>query len=62
MKASPAFPIHFLKVYSYCKTHHSHNFGKHRLVINHRTTDLSDAATSFMCNKLNWQAGGITRI
>ena len=47
---------------SYCKTHHIHNFGKHRLVINHRKADLSDSAAYFMCNKLQWQAGGITRI
>jgi DDE superfamily endonuclease len=48
--------------YSYCKTHHIHNFGKQRLVINHRKADLSDAAAYFICNKLQWQAGGITRI
>src|SRR5678816_2328391 len=30
--------------YSYCKIHHIHNFGKQRLVINHRKADLSDAA------------------
>jgi hypothetical protein len=48
--------------YSYCKTHHIHNFGKHRLVINHRQADLSDTATYFISNQLKWQAGGITRI
>jgi hypothetical protein len=48
--------------YSYCKTHRIHNFGKQRLVINHRTADLSDTATFFISNKLNWQAPGITRI
>jgi hypothetical protein len=48
--------------YSSCKTHHIHNFGKQRLVINHRKADLSDAAAYFICNKLQWQAGGITRI
>jgi hypothetical protein len=48
--------------YSYCKTHHIHNFGKQRLVINHRKADLSDSAVYFICNKLKWQAGGITRI
>jgi hypothetical protein len=48
--------------YSYCKTHHIHNFGKQRLVINHRKADLSDSATYFISNKLNWQAGGLTRI
>ena len=34
--------------YSYCKTHHIHNFGKQRLVINHRKADLSDAAAYFI--------------
>jgi DDE superfamily endonuclease len=48
--------------YSYCKTHHIHNFGKQRLVINHRKADLSDSAAYCICNKLQWQAGGITRI
>jgi DDE superfamily endonuclease len=48
--------------YSYCKTHRIHNFGKHRLVINHRQADLSDSATYFISNKLKWQARGITRI
>jgi hypothetical protein len=48
--------------YSYCKTHHIHNFGKHRLVINHRKADLSDSARYFISNKLKWQAAGITRI
>jgi DDE superfamily endonuclease len=48
--------------YSYCKTHHIHNFGKHRLVINHRKADLSDAAVYYLSNQLKWQAGGITRI
>ena len=46
--------------YSYCKTHHIHNFGKQRLVINHRKADLSDSAAYFICNKWQWQAGGIT--
>lgn len=48
--------------YSYCKTHRIHNFGKQRLVINHREADLSDAAAFFISNRLNWQTGGITRI
>ena len=48
--------------YSYCKTHHLHNFGKHRLVINHRQADLADGAAYFICNQLKWQAAGITRI
>jgi hypothetical protein len=48
--------------YSYCKTHRIHNFGKHRLVINHRQADRSDSATYFISNKLKGQAAGITRI
>lgn len=48
--------------YSYCHTHHIHNFGKQRLVINYRQADLSDAPTFFISNCLRWQATGITRI
>ena len=48
--------------YSYCQTHHIHNFGKHRLVINYRQADLSDTPTFFISNRLVWQAAGITRI
>lgn len=48
--------------FSYCKTHRIPPFGKQRLVINHQKADLSDGATYFISNKLNWQAGGITRI
>ena len=48
--------------YSYGKTHRILNFGKQRLVINHRQADLSDSARFFISNKLNWQATGITRI
>jgi hypothetical protein len=47
---------------SYCKTHRIHNFGTHRVVINHRQADLSDSAPSFISNQLKWQAAGITRI
>jgi hypothetical protein len=47
---------------SYCHTHRIHNFGKQRLVINHRKADLSDAAAYFISNRLSWQALGITRI
>lgn len=47
---------------SYGNTHRIPNFGKHRLVINHRKADLSDPAVFFISNKLNWQAQGITRI
>jgi hypothetical protein len=48
--------------YSYCNTHHLHNFGKHRLVINYRQADLADNPTFFISNRLVWQAAGITRI
>jgi hypothetical protein len=48
--------------YSYCNTHRIHNFGKQRLVINHRKADLSDPAAFFISNRLTWQAHGITRI
>ena len=48
--------------YSYCQTHHIHNFGKQRLVINHRQADLADNPAFFISNRLVWQAAGITRI
>lgn len=48
--------------YSYCMTHHIHNFGKHRLVINDRQADLSDNPIFLICNCLFWHAPGITRI
>lgn len=48
--------------YSYCRTHRVHNFGKQRLVINHRQPDLSDEPVFYISNRLYWQAAGITRI
>lgn len=48
--------------FSYCNTHHIHSFGKQRLVINHRQSDLSDPPVFFISNRLVWQAVGITRI
>jgi len=48
--------------YSYWATHRLRNFGKHRLVINHRQADLSDNPVFLMSNRLYWQAPGITRI
>jgi hypothetical protein len=48
--------------FSYCNTHHIHNMGKQRLVINYRHADLSDTPTFFISNRLIWQAAGITRI
>jgi hypothetical protein len=48
--------------YTYCQTHHIHNFGKHRLVINYRQADLTDDPVYYISNRLVWQAAGITRI
>jgi len=48
--------------YSYCRTLRIHNFGKQRLVINHRQPDLSDKPLYYNSNRLYWQASGITRI
>lgn len=48
--------------YSYCRTQRIRNFGKQRLVINHREADLSDAGVFYISNKLNWSSVGITRI
>jgi len=50
------------RYYSYWATHRLHNFGKHRLVINHRQADLSDNPVCLLSNRLHWQAPGITRI
>jgi hypothetical protein len=50
------------RYYSYCETHRLKNFGKHRLVINHRQADLSDKPVCLFTNRLAWQAPGITRI
>ena len=48
--------------YSYCATHRLNNFGKVRLVINHRKADLSDKPVFYISNQVQWQAAGITRI
>jgi len=48
--------------YSYCQTHRVHNFGKVRLVINHRQADLTDNPVFYITNRLQWQAKGITHI
>jgi hypothetical protein len=48
--------------YSYCNTHHLHNFGKQRLVINYRQADLSDNPIFLISNRLYWNSPGITRI
>jgi hypothetical protein len=48
--------------YSYCQTHHIHNFGKQRLVINYRQADRADNPVFLISNRLVWQAAGITRI
>jgi len=48
--------------FSYCNTHRLHHFGKQRLVINYRQSDLADTPTFFISNRLVWQAAGITRI
>jgi hypothetical protein len=48
--------------YSYCRTLRVHNFGKQRVVINHRRAELSDKPVYYTSNRLTWQAAGITRI
>ena len=50
------------RYYSYCATHRLKNFGKVRLVINHRQADLADKPAFYITNQLHWQAPGITRI
>jgi hypothetical protein len=48
--------------YSYCRNHRIRNFGKQRLVISHRQSDLSDGPIFTNSNCLHWQAPGIMRI
>ena len=48
--------------YSYCRTHHIHNLGRQRLVINYHQADLGDNPTYLISNYLKWHAAGITRI
>jgi hypothetical protein len=50
------------RYYSYCETHRVKDFGRLRLVINHRHADLSDAPVCLIANRLQWRAPGITRI
>jgi len=50
------------RYYSYCETHRLKDFGRLRLVINHRQADLSDAPVCLIANRLHWRAPGITRI
>lgn len=47
--------------FSYCQTHRIHNFGKQRLVINHRQADLADNPTLRISNRLVWQAASTSR-
>jgi len=48
--------------FSYCQTHRIPKFGKQRLVINFRQADLADKPVFYICNRLRWQAKGITTI
>ena len=48
--------------FSYCQTHRLPKFGKQRLVINFRHPDLTDKPVFYICNRLRWQATGITAI
>jgi hypothetical protein len=50
------------RYYSYSAVHRLNNFGKVRLVINHRQADLTDKPVFYITNQLHWQATGITRI
>jgi hypothetical protein len=50
------------RYYSYCETHRLKDFGRQRLVINHRHADLSDTPVCLIANRLPWRAPGITRI
>jgi hypothetical protein len=48
--------------FSYCQTQRIPKFGKQRLVINFRNADLTDKPVFYICNRLRWQAKGITAI
>ena len=48
--------------YTYCSVHRLPNFGRHRLLINYRKENLSDKPAFYICNRLKWDAGTITRI
>ena len=48
--------------FSYCHTHRIPKLGKQRLVINFRKDDLTDNPVFYICNRLRWQAKGITTI
>ncbi len=47
---------------SYCETHRLKDFGRFRLVMNHRHADLSDAPVCLIAKRLPGRAPGITRI
>ena len=48
--------------FSYCKTHRIPKLGKQRLVINFREADLTGKPVFYICNRLRWQAKGITAV
>lgn len=48
--------------FSYCRTHRIPKLGKQRLVINFRNADLTDNPVFYICNRLRWQAKGITSV
>lgn len=49
--------------YAYCKTHHLPAFGKVRLVISYKQSDLSDKNPYILIsNQFNWRAAGILSV
>ena len=48
--------------FSYCKTHRIPKMGRQRLVIDFRKADLTDKPVFYICNRLRWQAKGITAV
>lgn len=67
--ASPVFrpvTIHYKgtkeQYFSYCKTHRIPKLGRQRLVINFREANLTDKPVFYICNRLRWQAKGITSV
>jgi hypothetical protein len=61
-KVTITYKGHKETYFSYCRTHRIPKFGKQRVVINFRKADLSDKPVFYICNRLRWQAKGITTI
>lgn len=48
--------------YNYCKTHNISGYGRQKLLISHRTEDLSDTARVFIGNRRHWRVQQMTKV